>query len=113
MIGTNNLQSNTDYEIARGLQFLMTAIRAKQPKPAILLMGILPRRNMEERIALLNKTLARIATDMKITYADAGDIFVKRDGKIDESLFADGLHPNAVGYGKLGAFIFKRLEHLK
>ena len=50
---------------------------------------------------------------MKITYADAGDIFVKRDGKIDESLFADGLHPNAVGYGKLGAFISKRLEHLK
>ena len=58
MIGTNNLQSNTNDEIARGLQFLMTAIRAKQPKPAILLMGILPRRNMEERIALLNKTLA-------------------------------------------------------
>jgi lysophospholipase L1-like esterase len=26
---------------------------------------------------------------------------LEKDGKIDESLFGDGLHPNAVGYRKL------------
>ena len=50
MIGTNNLQLNTNDEIAEGLHFLIQAIQAKQPKASILLMGIFPRRNMEETL---------------------------------------------------------------
>jgi lysophospholipase L1-like esterase len=30
-----------------------------------------------------------------------GSIFLKKDNKIDESLFSDGLHPNAAGYVKM------------
>jgi lysophospholipase L1-like esterase len=113
MIGTNNLQLNTNEEIATGLQFLIKEIKVKQPNAGILLMGIFPRRELEERIVQLNKLLANVAAQTKITYADARNLFVKKDGKIDESLFLDGLHPNDVGYEKLGAFIVARLDKMK
>jgi lysophospholipase L1-like esterase len=32
---------------------------------------------------------------------DAGEVLLGNDGKIDETLFTDGLHPNAEGYTKL------------
>ncbi|MEP7231955.1 MAG: SGNH/GDSL hydrolase family protein [Ginsengibacter sp.] len=113
MIGTNNLGLNTNDEIATGLQFLIKAIRSKQPKAGILLMGIFPRRDMEERIVALNKLIANVAVQAKVTYADAGNLFIKKDGKIDEALFSDGLHPNAVGYEKLGEFIIGHLDRMK
>jgi lysophospholipase L1-like esterase len=113
MIGTNNLGLNTNEEIATGSQFLIKQIRAKQPNAYLLLMGIFPRRNMEERIVALNKMLANVATQPKIAYGDARNLFVKKDGKIDESLFSDGLHPNAAGYEKLGKFITAQLDEMK
>jgi lysophospholipase L1-like esterase len=68
-------------------------------------MSILPRRNMEDRINLLNKLISTIPFNKRIKYADAGKVFLQPSGKIDESLFSDGLHPNAAGYEKLGALI--------
>ena len=111
MIGTNNLQFNNDKEIIEGLQFLIKAIKTKQPSANILLMGILPRRDMEERIAKLNTKLATIKFDSKVQYADAEKLFLKNDQKIDESLFSDGLHPNEQGYTKLGEFISNHIAH--
>lgn len=105
MIGTNNLQHNTDDEIVIGMQFLLKAIRLKQPISNILVVGILPRREMEERVATLNKKIAKISTGGSIRFADAGELFLNKNKKIDESFFSDGLHPNAVGYEKLGAFL--------
>jgi len=112
MIGTNNLQLNTNEDVAEGLHFLIQAIKAKQPKAHILLMGIFPRRNMEERIVQVNKLLTNVAAQTKINYADAGSLLIKKDGKIDELLFSDGLHPNAAGYDKLGAFIVAHLDKM-
>jgi lysophospholipase L1-like esterase len=108
MIGTNNLQYNTVEEIVTGLQFLITAIQSKQPAANILLMGIFPRRNMEERVAKINQQIARIKAGNKVRFADAGKLFLKQQ-KIDESLFSDGLHPNEAGYDLLGAFITEQL----
>jgi lysophospholipase L1-like esterase len=105
MIGTNNLDFNSNNEIREGLKFLINAISAKQPNAKILLMGILPRRNMEDRINLLNKLISTIPFNKRIKYANASKVFLQPSGKIDESLFSDGLHPNTVGYEKLGAFI--------
>ncbi|HKG67797.1 MAG TPA: SGNH/GDSL hydrolase family protein [Segetibacter sp.] len=105
MIGTNNLSLNSNEEIITGLQFLLHAIQTKQPASNILLMGILPRRNMEERVLKLNHQFATMHFVRNITYADAGNLFLKKDKKIDESLFSDGLHPNEKGYEKLGEFI--------
>jgi hypothetical protein len=50
MIGTNNLQYNTDDEIVQGLQFLIDAIRSRQPNAKLLLMGIFPRKEMEQEL---------------------------------------------------------------
>ena len=100
MIGTNNLHLNTDAEIAEGLRLLTEAIRARQPESDIFLMGILPRRNYEERISVLNLDIARMATDLGVNFGDPGTAFLNEEQKIRESLFSDGLHPNEEGYLK-------------
>ncbi|NLR80916.1 SGNH/GDSL hydrolase family protein [Chitinophaga eiseniae] len=110
MIGTNNLQLNTDAEITAGLKYLLQAIHARLPTTHIILMGLLPRRNMESRVAGINKLYAHIPSGKDIQFLDAGKLFLKPGGKIDESLFSDGLHPNEEGYGKLGALIDKYLK---
>ncbi|MBB2146863.1 acetylhydrolase [Pedobacter sp. LMG 31464] len=110
MIGTNNLQLNKDEDIVTGLQFLVNAIHEKQPGAKIILLGILPRRAMEDRVASLNKLLAKTNMSKNTLFADAGKLFLKTDKKIDEALFTDGLHPNEQGYEKLGAFIATRLK---
>lgn len=111
MIGTNNLQLNSDAEIVQGLQFLLDVIQRKQPSAKILLMGIFPRRGMESRIALLNRQINTLHGSSRLHFADAGKIFLNAEGKIDESLFTDGLHPNAAGYDRLGKFILAQLKH--
>ncbi|WP_339793205.1 SGNH/GDSL hydrolase family protein [uncultured Imperialibacter sp.] len=101
MIGTNNLHLNTDDEILEGLGLLLDAIKIRQPKAEVTLMGLLPRRNNEQRVADLNLEMARLSSTQHVKYADLGAIFLKKDNKIDESLFSDGLHPNAAGYVKM------------
>ncbi|MBD2700737.1 SGNH/GDSL hydrolase family protein [Spirosoma sp. BT702] len=101
MIGTNNLQLNSDAEISNGLSFLVRAIQTRQPNADILLIGILPRRNEEARIAQLNQRIAQAAGELNVTFIQPGTVFLKSDGKIDESMFSDGLHPNAEGYRQL------------
>ncbi|GAB3968675.1 SGNH/GDSL hydrolase family protein [Spirosoma terrae] len=101
MIGTNNLQWNSDTEIIEGLKFLVNAIKTRQPSASILLLGILPRRQGEPRIQELNKGIAQASGQLNVTFANPGSVFLKGDGKIDESFFTDGLHPNAEGYQKL------------
>ena len=110
MIGTNNLQLNNDQEIIEGLKFLMKAIQEKQPDARILLLGLLPRRDMEERVSLLNARIAALKWNAKVRYADAGHLFLKKDHKINESLFSDGLHPNAEGYEHFGKFIISNIN---
>jgi lysophospholipase L1-like esterase len=66
---------------------------------------------MEKRVASLNAQIAALKWDAKVRYADAGSLFLKNDHKINESLFSDGLHPNAEGYERFGKFIVSRLGH--
>ncbi len=101
-IGTNNLLINTDDEIVGGLKLLIEAIRTRQPKAKIYLLGLYPRREQEERLLNLNKGIQNLAQSLSITYADIGQILLLKTGKLDEKLFSDGLHPNAAGYELLG-----------
>lgn len=101
MIGTNNLDLQTDDAIAAGIRHLLSAIRRRQPKASVKLVGILPRRDKEERIELLNKQLQAIAGEEGILFSNPGQKLLLRNGKIDEGLFLDGLHPNAKGYARL------------
>ena len=111
IIGTNSLTINSDAEITEGLQQLVKAIQVRQPKAGIVLSGILPRRNMEKRITVLNTHIAALAKRLKVQYVNAGTVLLNSQQKIDESLFEDGLHPNEIGYEKLGLAIKPYLKY--
>ena len=101
-IGTNNLHLNTDEEILAGWQLLIEAIKFRQPNAVVTMVVIYPRREKEERVAKLNARLKQLAKTANVSYADPGLVLAGKGGKIDESLFSDGLHPNAKGYQILG-----------
>jgi len=108
-IGTNNLQINTDEEILEGMELVIQAVKARQPQADILLLGLYPRRQQEIRVAVLNGKYAILSGKMNIRYTDAGSDLLKPDGKIDESFFTDGLHPNAEGYRRIAARLKEKL----
>jgi lysophospholipase L1-like esterase len=101
-IGTNNIQMNSDDEILAGWKMLIDAIKFRQPRSAIFMVGIYPRRQQEDRVRKLNAKLKELTESMQVSYADPGLVLAGKEGKIDESLFSDGLHPNAKGYSILG-----------
>lgn len=104
-IGTNNLHLNSNEEIIEGIYFLVNAIKKRQAKAKITLVGILPRRDNESRINELNTLIKTLSKSLHINYLEIGKVLLNKDDKIDESLFRDGLHPNAKGYKKLGPLI--------
>lgn len=59
MLGTNNLDINSDEEIIRGIKETVALIAGKQPQAELYVVKILPRRDREERLAVLNAQLER------------------------------------------------------
>lgn len=109
MLGTNNLHLNTNKEIIEGLELLIKAIKSRQPKTEVLLVGVLPRRGKEERIKQLNLRMASLSKALKINYTNIG-IALLKENYIDETLFSDGLHPNNKGYNILAPVLLKDLK---
>ncbi len=101
MIGTNNLPSDSDTQIVDGIRQLIEAITLRRPEAEFRLIGILPRAGMEKRVATLNRMLSRLASEMRIEFADPGRRLLGKGGKIDGSLFVDGLHPSEEGYRRI------------
>jgi len=101
-IGTNNLQWNNNEEIMDGWKLLIEAIRYRQPDAELMMVGIYPRRQQEERVRELNEDLKKLAKSMQVIFIDPGRVLADKQGKINEKLFSDGLHPNADGYSVLG-----------
>ena len=97
-IGTNNLKGSSDEDIVKGIANLVSAIKSRRAEAELVLMGILPRRDYEARIKGLNKLLKKLAVSAGAKYSDPGLALLKKGGKIDETLFTDGLHPNEAGY---------------
>lgn len=98
-IGTNNISCKcSDEEILAGIEAVVNAAAARRPESEITVMGILPRRSSEDRVKTLNKKIAALAKNMKVAYADPGKELLGKKGKINESFFTDGLHPNTEGY---------------
>ena len=108
MLGTNNLSVNTNEEIVSGIKEIVSWIKIKQPDAKLYVVKILPRRNMEERLGVLNGLLEEaVAADRKVQVIDLTDVFIGKDGKIDEKLFSDGLHPNCEGYKRIAKVLRK------
>ena len=108
MIGTNNLNINNEIEIIKGLEELIEAIRIRQPKSGILMIGILPRRGKEDQVESLNLKISQLADLENIKYRNIGSSLLLEDGRIDELLFTDGLHPNSKNY----SIIAKKLQRV-
>ena len=107
LLGTNNLSTNTDEEIVEGMQLLIRAVRQHQPKARIYQVGIMPRRGQLQRVAHINALLQEKLKNLgestegkgwDVTYVDMSRGFLDDSGNLIESLFSDGLHPNARGY---------------
>ncbi len=98
LIGTNNLGIANEVEILSGLKNLVDAIKVRQPKSKIVLLGILPRAEKENLIKNLNRKIKRLASEAFIDYKEIGTPLLRADGKINASFFTDGLHPNQEGY---------------
>lgn len=101
MIGTNNLGISSDNEIVEGLRFLLSAIRQRQPEAKIKVIGIFPRRDQESRVKNINRRIRQMAQMAGYTFSDPGRNLLLKDGKLNESLFSDGLHPNEEGYKRI------------
>lgn len=99
MIGTNNLENNTDEEIVRGIKETVNLIARKQPQAKLYVVKILPRKDYEERLVSLNSLLEKtLSNNSYVQVLDFSDVLTGKDGKIKEKLFSDGLHPNRNGY---------------
>lgn len=102
MLGTNNLDSNTDEEIIRGIKETIALIAKKQPQAKLYVVKILPRKDHEERLVALNTDLEQaFASNTSIQVLDLSEVLTDKDGKINEKLFSDGLHPNRDGYKRI------------
>jgi len=110
MIGTNNLGINPDEEIVDGLQFLINAIKNRKPAEKIIMAGILPRKNMEEKVKVINQKIKKMSLLNHIEFVDFGKDFLNGN-TINAKLFvSDGLHPNTDGYNVLGKDLNKLLK---
>lgn len=106
MIGTNNFGLNSDKEIVDGLQFLVKAIKQRQPKAKVKIVGIIPRRNGESWVKNINRSIKTMAELENCSFIDVSKGLLLPDGKIDETLFiGDGLHPNEKGYALIAPLI--------
>lgn len=103
LIGTNNLQSNTDEEVIEGIANVVKAIWERQPNARLCVMGILPRAKMEARVAKVNKKLSETLTGC--TYINLAPQLTNTDGTIIPTLFRDGLHPNETGYERIAGIL--------
>lgn len=102
MLGTNNLDDNTDEEIVRGIEETVALIAKKQPQAELYVVKILPRRDREERLVKLNAGIEQaFADNAAVQVLDLSEVLTGKDGKINEKLFSDGLHPNRDGYKRI------------
>jgi lysophospholipase L1-like esterase len=103
LIGTNNLGSNTNEQIAEGIKAILAEYRRVCPDAVILLQGIFPRGHeasdpFRARIKEINKVIATYADGKKVLFLDFGDKFLQPDGTLSAEISPDFLHPSAKGY---------------
>ena len=103
MIGTNNLGSNTNEEIAEGIKAIVDEVRSKQAQAKILLLGIFPRGakptdGHRDKIKDINQRIAKLDDGQNIKYLDIGGKFLQDDVSISKDIMPDSLHLSKKGY---------------
>jgi lysophospholipase L1-like esterase len=109
LTGTNNVGRTPASDvrvsgITRGIKALLDTMREKAPAATIIVMGILPRNDGAEPMAVMasinkiNEVIARFADGKAIRYLNINDKLADSDGKLLEGMTEDRLHPSLKGY---------------
>jgi lysophospholipase L1-like esterase len=103
MIGTNNLGSHSNEQIAEGIKAIVEQYRKLCPDATILVQGIFPRapdaaNPLRARIRAINTIIATYADGKNVRFLDFGDKFLEADGTLSKEVMPDFLHPSAKGY---------------
>jgi lysophospholipase L1-like esterase len=117
MIGTNNTGASTAPEIAAGIGAVILEMRTNFPNAKILLLAIFPRGlpgdAVRDKIAQVNKLIARLDDQKRVFFMDIGPKFLDEKGVfLPESFRPDNLHPQAKGYDIWGQAVQAKLAEL-
>jgi lysophospholipase L1-like esterase len=117
LIGTNNSFASTAPEIAEGIGAVVLELRQNFPSAKILLLGIFPRSvpgdPVRDKLAEVNKIIARIDDQKHVFYMDIGAAFLDDKGYFLPDVFRpDNLHPLAKGYEIWGNAVRAKLVEL-
>jgi lysophospholipase L1-like esterase len=117
MIGTNNTAAYTGPEIAEGIGAIVLEMRKDFPNTKILLLAIFPRGlpgdPVRDKIAEVNRLIARLDDQQHVFYMDIGAKFLDDKGVfLPDSFRPDNLHPQAKGYDIWGEAVQAKLGEL-
>lgn len=103
MIGTNDLESQSEQEIVDGITAVAQAVNAITPDSKILLLGLFPRgedraHHLRAPIQRVNEGMQKLADDETIYYRDFGALLLDEDGTARREIQPDHLHLSREGY---------------
>ncbi len=113
MIGTNNMGSNREGQIAKtslsaeqiaeGITAIVHTLRQQLPQTKVLLLGIFPRAakpaaEARQKIIDVNERIAKLADGKQIHYLDIGNKFLDKQGNLPPEIMPDYLHLSPQGY---------------
>lgn len=88
----NNIRAMIDIAKANGIRVVLASITPSKG------FGLRPNFDPSPRIAAVNRALARLAAERRVTYLDYFPSLVDSAGGLSTALGNDGLHPNRDGY---------------
>jgi lysophospholipase L1-like esterase len=109
LIGINDLSKGIPEDVILENMFLIvTQIRKASPKSQVFVQSVLPVNSsfknfpkgydVMEGISVINGQLSKISKRFNYTYVDLYKEFTDKDGNLNATMSADGLHLNAAGY---------------
>ena len=105
LVGTNDLNDPKmkPADVAKGVDLCIKAIRERQRQAKILLMPLFPRgfdpdSEIRRRVNEVNALLRPLADGKTVVWFDLTPRLVEKDGRLNEKLFPDALHPTDDGY---------------
>lgn len=116
MIGTNNMGSDSEENIAAGVKAIVDEIQKQHPEGKILLLGIFPRSPkptdaIRDKVKKTNELLAKFE-GKNVKYLDIGGKFLEPDGSLSKEIMPDFLHLSEKGYGIWAEAISKDLQEM-
>jgi lysophospholipase L1-like esterase len=104
MIGTNNSNSDSEENVAEGVEKIVSEMRLHCPHSKVLLLAIFPRNKptdkpgQMEKIKNINNKLSKLDDGKNIRFLNINEKFLGTEGKVTKEIMPDFLHPNENGY---------------